>query len=144
MLEELIREQIKIAMKQRDELTKDILRLVVGEFQQAAANKDIVESDKLAILKRVIKGIESSLDQIAGLDSRDDLRQKLEAEGTILRKFLPQTMTINEMRRFIVANNVDLTTIGKAIGQTIKLLKQNELNYDNEAVRLAILTLEKK
>ena len=87
-------EEIKNAMRAKDALRRDILRMVKTEIKSIEVNerREITEADVDAMLKRVIKQSKETLgDYKKGADQ--ERVDKLAAQITILEEYLPQQLS---------------------------------------------------
>ena len=87
-------EEIKNAMRAKDNLRRDILRMVKTEVKSIEVNerREITEADVDAMLKRVIKQSKETLeDYKKGADQ--ERVDKLAAQIAILEEYLPQQLS---------------------------------------------------
>src|SRR4029079_17154140 len=91
MLVEEIKKRVAIAVKQQDSVTRDVLRLALGEIQTAEARKNapLSEEDAAAALRKLIKSNEETL---AALPSGDERAPVLKREIEVLASLLPAQM----------------------------------------------------
>jgi len=101
-LEERLNEEMKQAMKSNDKLRLSTIRMI----RSAVKNKEIEQRKKLDDndIEKVIQGMvrkgEESIDQFQ-TGGRMDLVEKEKKEAEILKSFLPQPMSHEEMLRII-------------------------------------------
>ena len=87
-------EEIKNAMRAKDNLRRDILRMVKTEIKSIEVNerREILEADVDAMLKRVIKQTKEPLeDSKKGTD--EERTNKLASQVAILEEYLPQQLS---------------------------------------------------
>ena len=87
-------EEIKNAMRAKDSLRRDILRMVKTEIKSIEVNerREITEADVDAMLKRVIKQTKETLkDSKKGSDQ--ERTDKLAAQVAVLEEYLPQQLS---------------------------------------------------
>ena len=74
MLVEEIKKRVAVAMKSGDTVTRDVLRLALGEIQTAEARKNapLSEEDAAAALRKLIKSNEETLGALPAGDDRID------------------------------------------------------------------------
>jgi uncharacterized protein len=89
-LKEIIQNDLKIAMKNKDETTKSVLRFVLGEFSRGIS-KDISDAQIIKILKK-------SIENEREVSSEDSPFIK------VLSKYLPQEATKEEIKGWILEN----------------------------------------
>jgi uncharacterized protein YqeY len=103
-LESQIMDEMKTAMKAKDEAALRTLRAIKAEILKektaAGAKETMSEADELKMLQRMAKQRKDSLD-IFKTQNRADLAQKEEEELTIISRFLPQQMSAEELRNAV-------------------------------------------
>lgn len=137
-----IKIQIKDAMKSKDVVKRDILRLVVGQVQQSDD-----ESDD-AVIKVIKKIVKSNTETLAVLSERALHGEsiKILEENNVLLKFVPQAMSEEEIKEFVKENNIDLSSAknsGQAMGMLMKPLKASGKEVDATTVKKAVEELIK-
>ena len=87
-------EEIKNAMRAKDNLRRDILRMVKTEIKSIEVNerREILEADVDAMLKRVIKQTKETLED-SKKGSDQERTDKLAAQVAILEEYLPQQLS---------------------------------------------------
>ena len=142
MIEETIKNELRKARKNRNEVAINILSLVLGEIQTALTRKDLEEDDKLAIIKKIIKSNNTSL-KSAGQEYAE-MAVTLKKENEILEAFLPQKLSVDQIVGIIKADFVESEpNFGKFMGMVIKNLKEKGLEFDATSVKAAIIKLNK-
>ncbi len=93
MLIDRLTQDIKEAMKARDSLRLDTLRLTLSELKNAkiARGEDLEEAEVVQILRREVKRREEAAEQY-GKGARPELKEKEEREAEILKSYLPQML----------------------------------------------------
>jgi len=123
MLEEKIFDAYKEAMKNKDGLKSSVLNFLRAEFMNVAfakKKKNLDDSDCLAVIRKQMKQREESIEQfIKG--NRQDLADKEAEELKILKAYLPQELSSDEIKK-IVEEAVVLTQAGsiKDMGKVMK------------------------
>ncbi len=94
--------ELKAAMKAKDTVARDTLRMLKSQLGQAelAKGRDLEEADELAVLTRAVKTRTESAEQYAA-GGRDDLAEKERAEIEVIQRFLPKALTEDEARAAI-------------------------------------------
>lgn len=99
-LEARVMDEMKTAMKAKDEAALRTLRAIKAEIlkEKTAANarESLGEADELKMLQRMAKQRKDSLD-IFRTQNREDLATKEEEELNIISRFLPQQMSADEL-----------------------------------------------
>ena len=87
-------EEIKNAMRAKDSLRRDILRMVKTEIKSIEVNerREITEADVDAMLKRVIKQTKETLED-SKKGSDQERTDKLAAQVAVLEEYLPQQLS---------------------------------------------------
>jgi uncharacterized protein YqeY len=93
MLLEKLNQDMKEAMKARDSVRLDTLRLTLSELKNAriAKGDDLDEAEVSQILRREVKRREEAAEQY-GKGDRPELKEKEEQEAAILKGYLPQML----------------------------------------------------
>jgi len=104
MLIDRLTSDMKEAMKAREALRLSVLRLTLSEIQNAriAKGEDLDDSDVHQVLKREVKRREEAAEQYEK-GNRTDLKEKEEQEGEILKSYLPQQLTGEELEAAVDA-----------------------------------------
>jgi uncharacterized protein YqeY len=90
---------IKDAMKARDRLRLDVLRMVVAgikEDQHRKATDELSDEDELAVLMRAVKTRKDSVQQAIEV-GRQEIADKEQAEIAIIDGYLPTQITGDEL-----------------------------------------------
>ena len=87
-------EEIKNALRAKDSLRRDILRMVKTEIKSIEVNerREITEADVDAMLKRVIKQTKETLED-SKKGSDQERTDKLAAQVAVLEEYLPQQLS---------------------------------------------------
>ncbi|GAB4535086.1 MAG: GatB/YqeY domain-containing protein [Thermodesulfovibrionia bacterium] len=99
---ERIEGEFKSALKSRDERRVSILRMVKASIKNREIEKSgpLSEDDIYDILNSFVKKGRESIEQFSRA-GRSDLLQKEEEELRIIRSFLPEQLSEDEIRRLI-------------------------------------------
>ncbi len=94
-----LNQALKEAMKSGDEIRKRTVRMALAAIKQAEIDRQVTLDDQgvLSILQREIKTRRESLEE-AQKAGREDLVQALQAEIAVLQAFLPQALSVEELR----------------------------------------------
>lgn len=113
-----IKNEIKIAMKNKDNPRKNILKLVLGKAQAIAKeeHRDITDEDVMAAITKEIKQINQALDMIKfdDLSTKDEFFNKNTYELSILMQYVPAQLTDEELTTQIqeVLSTIDTSNRG--------------------------------
>jgi hypothetical protein len=119
-----IKQRMFLAMKAKNEIEKEILRVLLGELQMAEARsgKPTADRDAVAVARKLVKSNEETL------NVAEDAAQKatLEAELAVLRSFLPSTLGPDEIVEALAPVSDAIRAAGndgQATGVAMKHLK---------------------
>jgi len=145
-LETKIMEQLKQAMKDKNEASLRTLRAIKAailvEKTAAGAKEEMNEADEMKILQKLVKQRRDSLD-IFRTQNREDLALKEEEEIAVIEQFLPKQMSAEELDGAVKAI-IDSTgangpgDMGKVMGAASKQLAGKA---DGKAVAEAVKRL---
>lgn len=128
-LQEQIKEDIKTAMKGKDMKTLDVLRLLSSSIKNKAIElkKELEDAEVMAVIKSDVKKLQDALEDFSKA-ARDDLAEKTKEEIEILKKYLPEEMTDEELEKRVKAAldkvpDLDLNKMGQAMAAAMGELK---------------------
>ena len=126
MLKEKLMEDLKSAMKEKDEIKKNTVQMVRAGILQIEKDKGIeVEDNQIIdiIAKEVKKRKDAAIDFEKG--GREDLVEKNNKEIEILSAYLPKQLSREEIEAIVkeVIEEVNATTI-KDMGKVMKSAKE--------------------
>lgn len=101
-LESKVMEEMKTAMKAKDEVGLRTLRaikaaILIEKTAEGSSSEDISEATELKMLQKMAKQRRDSLD-IFTQQNRADLAQKEKEELEIIERFLPKQMSVEELQ----------------------------------------------
>jgi len=101
-IKQRVEDQIKQAMRARDKQRLATLRLITAEFKRVEVDERIELDDSrvLSILDKMVKQRNDSLTQYEQ-GNRQDLADKEAAELEIIREFMPEALTDDEIDTII-------------------------------------------
>lgn len=116
-----IQEDMKTAMRAKDAARLGTIRLLLAAIKQREIDERITLNDQqlLATIDKMIKQRNESITQYRQ-GNRQDLVDKEEAEITVLKKYLPQALTENEIEQII--NEAINTTNASSIKDMAKAM----------------------
>ena len=121
MLKDQVFAQLKVAMKEKDVLSKGVLQLVKAALDAAEKEKGatLTEAEEIAVINREVKQTNQALEgaQSAG---RADLIEKEQAKLALLKSFLPKQLSEEEIAEALKAAGV---TAGMNMGEAMKIAK---------------------
>ncbi len=132
MLKQTLRDQLTQAMKNRDELQKSVLRMLLSavtyyEINKGGAGYEATDEDVLVVIDRQVKQRKDSIEQFEKA-GRQELADKEKAEMAILQKYLPEQMSEDDARMIIKETitslgNVSMADMGKVMGAIMPKVK---------------------
>jgi len=129
-LEEKINSDLKEAMKNKDEAmlrgVRAIKQAIILAKTEAGAPKEFNAELEIKMLQKLVKQRKDSL-EIYEREKREDLAQKEREEIAVIEKYLPQQMSVDELRdtlKKIIAETgaISPQEMGKVIGIATKQL----------------------
>jgi len=103
-LRERLETDLKQAMRDRNEVARDTLRMLLSEIKnrEIASGKDLGPDEAIAVLQKAVKTRQESIEQFdkAG---RADLVAREKAEMAVVQAYLPRSMSEDEIRRAVQA-----------------------------------------
>lgn len=103
---EKINHDIKEAMRSRDQLRLDTLRMLKSKILAVDARGAIPDSEVLKLFKTYFGNLQEALDQ-AQAANRPEIVEKLKTELAIVQEFLPKSLSIEETRKIVEQAIVD-------------------------------------
>lgn len=126
-LKEQINEDVKTAMKAKDEVRLGVLRMLKAKIQEAEVaargnKKELTEDDVQDVVTKYAKQVRESVDSFEKA-GRDDLLQSAQAELKIVEGYLPEQISEDEIRE-IVKSAVEETGASsmKDMGNVMKIV----------------------
>jgi uncharacterized protein YqeY len=142
-LHESIKGQIMDALRAGDEVRLTTLRSLISLFSyeliaKKSAASFVDDATALTLIKRSVNQHKDSIEQFEK-GGRKDLVKKEKAELTILEKFLPETMSKDDIKKIVNAKikkegKPDAKKIGQFMGAIMKELKGQADGADVKAV----------
>lgn len=121
-IKSLIEENVKTSMKERNKEKTLTLRMAISEFKKEEIDKqvDLTNEDSIRIIQRMIKQRKESMSQFIDA-GRNELAEKEEAEITILKEFLPEQLSEEEITSIVLeviseTGSTEPADMGKVMG----------------------------
>ncbi|WP_025728297.1 GatB/YqeY domain-containing protein [Atopobacter phocae] len=126
---EQLNQDIKAAMKKRDKETLSVLRMLKAAVQNAAIDKqsDLSQEEEVTIMSRELKQRQDSKREFEQA-SREDLIEKVQFEIEIVKQYLPQQLSVEEVKAELerLVDELGITSkkeFGKLMGEATKQMK---------------------
>ena len=119
-----IKETVKVAMKSGDAVTLSTLRLLLAALQneEIRLRRELVPEEIQRTIATLCKQRTEAID-LYRKGKRDDLAQKEEAELVVLKRFLPQPLSEDEVKSLIRASIAEASAQGiQDLGKVMKLV----------------------
>ena len=119
-----IKEAVKVAMKSGDAVTLSTLRLLLAALQneEIRLRRELVPEEIQRTIATLCKQRIEAID-LYRKGKRDDLAQKEEAELVVLKRFLPQPLSEDEVKSLIRASIAEASAQGiQDLGKVMKLV----------------------
>lgn len=124
-LKERITEAMKAAMKDRNKVRVAALRLIRDAIQKTEINDNVTLDDAgvIAVLARLVKQRQESI-QAFESGGRADLLEREQADLSIIREFMPEMMSPDELSKLVAKAISDTGAKSPSdIGMVMKALK---------------------
>lgn len=125
MLKEKLMEDLKISMREKNEIRKNTIQMVRAAILQIEKDKGI-EVDDNKILEIIAKELKMKKDAITDFEKaeRQDLIEQTNAEMKVLEDYLPRQLTKEELKEIIskIISEIGATSI-KDMGAVMKEAK---------------------
>jgi uncharacterized protein YqeY len=139
--------QLKDAIKSRNDLAKNLLRIVMGEVStlRARSGKEPTETEVHGIIRRIIAGNNETRKELEQHgQTAHEAYARLAGENTYLETMLPKTLDQAAIRKELDAIAAELKSAksdGQATGMAMKHLKQKGLAVLGEDVAAVVRQL---
>lgn len=128
-MKERISNDIVAAMKEKDKVTLETLRMVKGAIQmeEIKVKKELTDDDIAIVISKQIKTRKESIEEFKK-GNREDLVSKTEEEIKVLEKYMPEQLSEEEIRKIVDKVVEELgaklpSDMGKVMGKITPLVK---------------------
>jgi uncharacterized protein YqeY len=134
-----IKTRMRAAMQARDEVTRNILGLALGEIQtaEARANRALDDAEVVAVVRKLLKSNEETL----GLTGEGEKAVALRRENTVLSSLLPKSMSPDDIAAALAPVGEAMRAArndGQAMGIAMKHLKGAGATVESADVQKAV------
>jgi len=98
---EKINEGIKEAMRSRDQVRLDTLRMLKSKILAVDARAGLPDAEVVKLFKTYFGSLQEALQQAQGAN-RSDIADQLKKELTIIQEFLPKALSAEETKKIVV------------------------------------------
>lgn len=127
-LKEQINNDIKTAMREKENVKRDALRLLTSAMKQIEVDerKELSDEDVIKIIQKQVKQRQEAMNQYRDA-GREDLYEKEAAEAAIFETYLPKQLSDEDLQnalKTIIAEvgATSMKEIGKVMGAASKTL----------------------
>lgn len=97
---EKINDGIKEAMRSRDQLRLDALRMLKSKILTADARGNLPDPEVVKLFKTYFGNLQEALEQAQGAN-RPEIVEKLKSELAIVQEFLPKALSVEETKKIV-------------------------------------------
>ena len=106
-MRERLQDDLKTAMRDRDENARDTIRFILAAIKNAEIEKGggLSDTEATSVLQRQAKQRHEAIEQFRS-GSREDLAAKEEGQLAVLKRYLPEEMTdqeVTSLTRLVIA-----------------------------------------
>jgi len=117
---ERINEEIKEAMRSRNQIRLDTLRMLKSKILTVDARGNIPDSDAVKLFKSYLGNLQEALEQALAVN-RPETAEKLKKEIEIVLEFLPKGLSLEETKKIVEQAIIDSgATTKKGLGLVMK------------------------
>ena len=125
MLKEKLMEDLKIAMREKDEVRKSTVTLIKAAILQVEKDTQ-TQLDDNAIIEIIAKEAKKRKDSLADYEKsgREDLISQINSEIAVIKEYLPEELSVEELTKIVEETIVEVgaTTI-KDMGKVMQSVK---------------------
>lgn len=142
MLIDEIKKRVMLAMKEKRNVEKEILKVALGEIQTAGARaaRELTDDESSAIVRKLVKSNEETI----GATTDPAQKAVLVEENAILATLLPKGLTPEELLAHLEPARAAIKAAGndgQATGVAMKHLKSLGLTVQGNEVGQAVKTI---
>lgn len=132
---EEINSGIKEAMKSRDSLRLNTLRMLKSKILSVDARANLPDTDVIKLFKTYFGNLQEALEQ-AKIANRPEMAAQLEAEIKIVQEFLPKALTKEETKKIVLQAIQDSgAKTKKDLGLVMRAIKNLNVSIDGKAAK---------
>lgn len=135
MIIEKINDGIKEAMRSKDQIRLDTLRMLKSKILTVDARGNLPDAEVLKLFKTYSGNIQEALDQAKSVN-RSEIAEKLEKELVIISEFLPKAPSLEETRNIVIqAINESEAKTKKDFGIAMKAIMKINNTVDGKVAK---------
>lgn len=144
---ERINDDLKISMKEQDKFSLGVLRMLKSALQLESINKkgDLQDDEVISVIKKQVKMRMDSITEFEKFDKRDEI-DTLEKEIALLKKYLPEEMSLEEVDRhieevFTKINPTSMKDMGTIMKELQSIASRTDMSVVSKKVKDKIMGL---
>jgi uncharacterized protein YqeY len=131
MLKQDLKDELKKSMLAKDELKTSVLRMILSSLSyleiQKGKDYEANDEDVLSVIQKEVKQRNDSIEQFKSA-GRNELASKEEKELEFLKKYLPEQMSEDEIKKLVTeaisqTNASSIQDMGKVMGALMPKVK---------------------
>jgi uncharacterized protein YqeY len=132
---EKINDGIKEAIKSRDQIRLDTLRMLKSKILTADARGNLVDEEVIKLFKTYAGNLQEAFDQAKAIN-RVELVERLKKELEIVHEFLPKALSPEETKKLVQQAILDSgAKTKKDIGLVMKTIKKLNQTVDGKLAK---------
>jgi len=132
---EIINEGIKDAMRSRDSLRLNTLRMLKSKILNVNARGDVPDVEVIKLFKTYLGNLQEALEQAIAFN-RMELAEPLKGEIAIVQEFLPKALTEEETEKLVAQAMIDSGAKSKKdFGLVMKALMKLNSGVDGKLAK---------
>lgn len=132
---ETINEQMKDAMRARNQLRLDVLRALKSKILAADARCNLPDPEVLKLFKTYLGNLQEALEQSLSAN-RPEIVDKLKQEIEIVKEFLPKALSLQESKKIVEQAIIDSGAKTKRdLGLVMKAIKSINSQVDGKTAK---------
>ncbi len=142
-----INEDLKVSMKEQDKFSLGVLRMLKSALQLESINKkeDLQDDEVISVIKKQVKMRMDSITEFEKFDKRDEI-DTLEKEIALLKKYLPEEMSLEEVDRhieevFTKINPTSMKDMGTIMKELQSIASRTDMSVVSKKVKDKIMGL---
>ncbi len=134
-LVEKINEEIKEAIRSRDQVRLSVLRMLKSKILAADARSELSDQEVLKLFKTYFGNLQEAFEQ-AQSANRPEIADQLKAEMVIVQEFLPKAPSLEETKRLVIqAIQESGAKTKKELGLVMKTLMRLNNSIDGKLAK---------
>jgi uncharacterized protein YqeY len=132
---EKINEGIKEAMRSRDQIRLNTLRMLKSKIMAVDARANLPDPEVVKLFKAYYGSLQEALEQAQGAN-RSDIAEQLKSELVIIQEFLPKALSPEETKRIVVQAIAESgAKTKKDLGLVMKTIRQLNSSVDGKLAK---------